>query len=176
MLDFTHTFVLYSRKTLMRLVIGMFSLFLVPSSAAQIDCCVTGLTGLNLQNSFAKFTWQFGKCEWSVDTLVFCWNQKGEQFLILYFPLLLLIDWWINWLWKECVTNLLICYMPMVWHLLSNITNQHTTQKSHTRLAHHAQEQHSNQNNLHFTNWKPFRRKIILFVHQLPFWNANKSD
>lgn len=97
MLDFTHTFVLYSRKTLMRLVIGMFSLFLVPSSAAQIDCCVTRLTGLNLKNSFAKFTWQFGKCEWSVDTLVFCWNQKGEQFLILYFPLLLLIETFMTW-------------------------------------------------------------------------------
>ncbi len=158
-----------------------FSLFHPP--AAQIDCCVTGFTGLNLQNIFERFTWLFGKCEQSVDILVFCWNLKGEQFLTLYFPLLLLIiyisfNYWLifNWLWKECVINLLICYMPMVWHLLSNITNQCTTQKSHTILAHYAQEQHNNQNNLHFTNWKPFRMKIILFVHQLPFWNTNKSD
>jgi hypothetical protein len=32
------------------------------------------------------------------------------------------------------------------------VTNQHTTQKSHTTLARYAQEQHCNQNNLHFTN------------------------
>ena len=48
--------------------------------------------------------------------------------------------------------------------------------KSHTRLAHYAQEQHNNQNNLHFTNWKTCRMKTVIFVHLLPFWNTNKSD
>ena len=96
MLDFTHTFVLYSRKTLMSLVIGMFSLFLVPSSAAQIDCCVTGLTGLNLQNSFAKFTWQFGKCEWSVDTQLISVGINKENdswYCIFHCYCLLKLSW-----------------------------------------------------------------------------------
>ena len=64
-----------------------FSLFHPP--AAQIDCCVTGFTGLHLQNIFARFTWLFGICE--LDMLVFCWNLKGEQFLTSYCILLLLI-------------------------------------------------------------------------------------
>jgi hypothetical protein len=56
------------------------------------------------------------------------------------------------------------------------VTNQHTTQKSHTTLSHYAKEHYNNKNNLHFTNWKTFKTKTIIFVHWLPFWNTNKSD
>jgi len=88
----TFLFMLHSRNNTYKIGnwhVLAFSLFHPP--AAQIDCCVNGFTGLNLQSIFARFTWLFGKCEQSVDILVFCWNLKGEQFLTSYFPLSLLI-------------------------------------------------------------------------------------
>ena len=152
-----------------------FSLFHPP--AAQIDCCVTGFTGLNLQNIFARFTWLFGKCEQSVDILVFCWNLKGEQFLTSYFPLSLLIIYILfnYWLMNKLTVKRMCHKFVGMLHAHGMASAEQYNQsiyntKSHTRLAHYAQEQHNNKNNLHFTSWKPFRMKIVLFVHQLPMW------
>ncbi len=88
MLHVTHKILLYSSKTL---VIAMFSLLLVPSSCCSDWLLCDWIHGFEFTEYFARFTWLFGKCEQSVDILVFCWNLKGEQFLTSYFPLSLLI-------------------------------------------------------------------------------------
>ncbi len=48
-------------------------------------------------------------------------------------------------------------------------------QKTFTRLAHFAKEQHNNQNNLHH-KLKHIYNKVIIFIHWLPSQNTNKSD
>ena len=68
-----------------------FSILIVPSSCCSDWLLCDWIHWFVFTEYFFRFTWLFGKCEQSVDILVFCWNLKGEQFLTLYFPLLLLI-------------------------------------------------------------------------------------